>query len=125
MNYVTTQDRDARIENFAAELTCAVYPVVLRQSGRERWLNLELGLWTTLRKTIRKWADRRPADSAVQELDAWRDGILVDLTENAFSVAVRNGIHAPHLEVELSLYRVFRIMLGKRLALRSSQARYS
>ncbi len=125
MNHVTTRDRDARIESFAAELTCAAYPVVLRRGGHGRWLNLELGLWTTLRNTVRKWADRRPTDTAMQELDAWREGILVDLTENAFSVAVRNGIQAPHLEVELSLYRVFRIMLGKRLALRSSQARYT
>ena len=46
--------RDPRLENIAAELTGAIYPLVLRQGFLASWLDLELGLWRALAETVKK-----------------------------------------------------------------------
>ena len=104
----TARDRDTRLENFAAELTSAVYPLALRRGPMDSWLKVELGLWRALTEAVKRWAGARPPAAASGELAAWREGLLVDLTDSAFSVAVRNGIKGPLLELELCLYTAFR-----------------
>jgi hypothetical protein len=49
-----TCNRDPQLENIAAELTSAVYPLVLRHGLRVSWLDLELGLWRALAETVKK-----------------------------------------------------------------------
>jgi hypothetical protein len=46
--------RDPQIENIAAELTTAVYPLLLRHGLRTSWLDLELGLWRALAEAVNK-----------------------------------------------------------------------
>jgi signal transduction histidine kinase len=46
--------RDAQLENIAAELTSAVYALVLRHGLRVSWLDLELGLWRALAESVKK-----------------------------------------------------------------------
>jgi hypothetical protein len=46
--------RDPQLENIAAELTSAVYPLVLRHGFLASWLDLELGLWRALAETVKK-----------------------------------------------------------------------
>jgi len=46
---------DKALEDFAAELTEAAYPVALRRGVGDRWLDLELELWKALNETVRKW----------------------------------------------------------------------
>jgi hypothetical protein len=41
-------------EDFAAELTEAAYPVVLRHGIVDNWLDLELDLWRALLETVAK-----------------------------------------------------------------------
>jgi hypothetical protein len=53
-NHGATCDRDPQLENIAAELTSAVYPLVLRHGLRVSWLDLELGLWRALAATVKK-----------------------------------------------------------------------
>ena len=53
-NHGASCNRDALLENFAAELTSAVYPLVLRHGLRGSWLDLELGLWRALAETVQK-----------------------------------------------------------------------
>jgi hypothetical protein len=48
------------MEDFAAELAEAAYPLLLRNSRGENWLDLELELWQTMRKTVGKWAHDWP-----------------------------------------------------------------
>src|SRR5262245_50778970 len=103
-------DRDTRLENFAAELTSAAYPLALHQGMRGSWIKVESGLWRALAQTVKKWARLRPAGSS-DELKAWREGLLVDLTGRAFSVAVEHGIKGSPLEVEQCLYRAFRSVI--------------
>jgi hypothetical protein len=54
-NQATTGSRDTSLENFAAELTEAAYPVVLQHGVGDRWLDLELDLWKVLANTAKKW----------------------------------------------------------------------
>ena len=46
--------RDPQLENIAAELTGAIYPLVLRHGLRVSWLDLELDLWRALAETVKK-----------------------------------------------------------------------
>jgi hypothetical protein len=105
--------RDTLLENFAAELTSAVYPVALRQGMRGSWLELELRLWRALTDTVNKWAREAPPAGSPGEFKVWREGLLVDLTEGAFHVAVKHGIQGSPLQVELGLYRAFRSVIGR------------
>ena len=113
-NHRVDWDRGNRLENYAAQLTRAVYPLALLHGLEGSWIKLELGLWKALAKTVQKWARQRPPPACAGKFETWREGFLVDLTETAFSVAVRNGIQGPFLEVELDFYRAFRLMIGRR-----------
>jgi len=46
---------DPAVEDFAAQLAEAAYPVMLRRGAVDDWLDLELELWQTLSETVRKW----------------------------------------------------------------------
>jgi hypothetical protein len=52
------RDREALAENFAAELTSAIYPVALREGMKGSWLDVELGLWKALAVTVKEWETR-------------------------------------------------------------------
>jgi hypothetical protein len=53
----TAGSRDIVLENFAAELTEAAYPVALRMNGGANWLDLELNLWRILTETVKDQQD--------------------------------------------------------------------
>jgi hypothetical protein len=104
---------DTLLENFAAELTSAVYCVAIRHGMRGSWLDLEMGLWRELAGTVEKWAREWPPAGSPEEFKAWREGLLVDLTEGAFHIALKYGIKGFPLEVELDLYRAFRSVIRR------------
>lgn len=52
-NVRTEHERDLALEDFAAELTEAAYPVILRQQPKGSWLDLELDLWRVLGETVK------------------------------------------------------------------------
>jgi hypothetical protein len=110
----TARDWDIRLEDFAAELTCALYPVVLRRGPKDSWIKVELGLWMALAETVQRWARQRPPGASSDEFEAWRESLIVDLTESAFYVALKNGIKGPLLELELGLYRAVRLVIRRR-----------
>jgi hypothetical protein len=60
VNVTIDRDLDAALEDFAAELAEAAYPVALRNASAENWLDLELELWRAMRKTVGKWAQDWP-----------------------------------------------------------------
>ena len=49
-----TANVDAFLEDYAAELTNAAYPVFLRFRNSGSWLDLELNLWKALAETFRQ-----------------------------------------------------------------------
>jgi hypothetical protein len=53
-NHYAPCTRNPQLENIAAELTGAIYPLVLRHGLRVSWLDLELGLWWALAETVKK-----------------------------------------------------------------------
>jgi hypothetical protein len=53
-NHGATSNPDPQLENIAAELTGAVYTLVLRRGLRVSWLDLELDLWRALAETVKK-----------------------------------------------------------------------
>jgi hypothetical protein len=62
-NRDTSWNRDALLENLAAEVTNVAYAVALRHGAEDKWLDLELELWMALKETVKKW-DRRPAQTS-------------------------------------------------------------
>ena len=106
-------NRDTLLENFAADLTCAVFPLALRYGMNGSWLDLQMGLWRVLAETVKKWVRERPPAGSPDEIKVWREGFLVDLTERAFYVALKHGIKGSLLEVELGLYRTFRLVVRR------------
>jgi len=105
---------DTLLENFAAELTSAAYSVALRHGIGCSWIKVELGLWRALAETVKKWAQESPSAGSSDELEVWRQGFLMDLTEGAFYIAMRHGIKGSLLGVELDLYRAFRLVIRRR-----------
>jgi hypothetical protein len=114
-------DRNIMRENVTDELTRAAYHLVLRRGAKDSWLKLELCLWERLTETVERWGGRRPSTLSRQELKAWREGLLADLTESAYAVALRYGIKGSFLKVELGLYRVFRRVLRRHSRVRSTE----
>jgi hypothetical protein len=110
----TAPEQDICLDDLAAQLTIAIYPLALVHGLKGSWIELELGLWRALTNTVDKWCRKRPSAPSSDAFEDWRKGLLVDLTESAFFVAIKNGIEGAPLEVELDLYRVFRLMIGRR-----------
>ena len=54
-NHCASCNRDARLENFAAELTRAAYGVALRHGTASTWVDLQLNLWKALADTVKTW----------------------------------------------------------------------
>ena len=55
MNGENSGNGDGFLETFAAELTLAAYRVALRTRAQGTWLDLELGLWSALAETVKRW----------------------------------------------------------------------
>ena len=124
-NHGATCTQDSLFENLAAELTCAIYPIALGHGMASSWIKVELGLWWALAETVKKWVQEWPPGGSSDEFKVWREGFLVNLTESAFYIAVRHGIKGSLLEVELCLYRAFRLVFRRvaRGALRRQPSR--
>jgi hypothetical protein len=114
-------DRNTRIENFAAELTSAVFPVVLRYGRKDQWLKLQLGLWRALADTAMGWVRHKPPAGSGDDLETWREALLVSLTESAFYVALKYGVKGSLLELKLCLYRAVRLVTRRHGRVRQSE----
>ena len=51
---------DTFLENLGAELTEAVYPVMLRHGAVDNWLDLHLELWKAMQEAVKKWDQEWP-----------------------------------------------------------------
>jgi hypothetical protein len=121
-NHVISRNPDRPLENFAAELANAAYRLALRHGIRGSWIQLELGFWRALAEAVQKWTRQWPPAGSSEEFKVWREGLLVDVTESAFHVAVNHGIQGSFLEVELSLYRAFRAVIERSVGGRRYEA---
>jgi hypothetical protein len=110
----TTGDRDTFLENFASEFTAVAYPIALRHGVGGLWLDLELDLWRVLAGTVEKWGRDPPRVGWPGESETWRQSFLAELTEAAYSTALRRGLAGSFLELEFGLYRAFRSVIEDR-----------
>jgi hypothetical protein len=110
----TVEYWDNRLGSFAAELTRAVYPLVLRHGLKDSWLSVELALWTAMETTVKKWARELPPDSVAGETDRRQESRPADLTETALSIALANGFKGSALELETRLSRTLRLVFRNR-----------
>jgi hypothetical protein len=113
-NHGAASNRDSLLENLVAELTSAAYCMALRQGIKGSWLDLQLGLWRGLSEMVHKGDRELPPARSAPDFKVWREGLLVNLTEGAFHIAVTNGIQGFPLEVELGLYRALRLVIRRR-----------
>jgi hypothetical protein len=65
---LSTAHRDIVLENVAAELTEAAYPVALRHGVLGSSIDLELDLWRVFVETVKQW-QRDPHLSCEDEFD--------------------------------------------------------
>jgi hypothetical protein len=49
------QTQRSSLDEFVAHLTEAAYPIALRHTSGERWLDLELDLWRVIAQAVLKW----------------------------------------------------------------------
>jgi hypothetical protein len=105
-----TSTRDSLLQDIAAELTSAAYPLVLRHGMQGSWLDLELGLWRTLTDTVEHGARQTPPGSP-DELDLWRERFLVELTGEASHVVRRHGVKRSLQGMAWDLHRAFRSVI--------------
>jgi hypothetical protein len=64
---------DRALERLAAEVATTAYAVALRHGAGGSWLDLELGLWEALARTVREW-DRLPPDPRAEVLLSGESG---------------------------------------------------
>lgn len=78
--------RNARAENLAAELTSALYPLLLRRGLKDSWLKTELIVWKRLTRTIKRWIAEPPRMATSGELDLLRERLFASDSELARSL---------------------------------------
>jgi hypothetical protein len=100
-------------ENFAAELTEAVFPVALRYGVGNRWLDLELDLWHALSESVEKCARAARGVGAPAESGACRNGLLAELADTAYHTALRHGTRGSLPRSQTGLYQAFRSAIGE------------
>jgi hypothetical protein len=62
---MTDNERAAReweraLERLAADVTSTAYAIALRHGAGGSWVDLELGLWKALARTVQEWGRRPP-----------------------------------------------------------------
>ena len=108
--------------DLAAALTDAAYPIALSHKIGDEWLDLELDLWKALSEAVLKWERQVPRTGSSDDFQAWREGLLVELTEVAVHVSARHEMRWPMAEIELDFYQAFRLVLREITWLRWSRS---
>ena len=85
------------------------------------WHEAELDLWWAIAATVKRWAGEWPVAASSEELEAWREGLVRDLSESAFDIALKNGTKGPLLDLELGLYRAVRLVTSRYSRVRQSE----
>ena len=59
-NEWAAREWEQALERLAAAVTSTAYAVALRHGAGGSWVDLELGLWKALTRTVREWGRPRP-----------------------------------------------------------------
>ncbi len=63
-NERAVREWDQALERLTADVMSTAYAVALRHGAGRSWVDLELGLWKALTRTVREWGRRPPARTA-------------------------------------------------------------
>ena len=63
-NERAAREWDRELERLAADVTRTAYAIALRHGAGGSWVELELGLWEALSRTVREWGRRPPGPRA-------------------------------------------------------------
>jgi hypothetical protein len=72
-NETGAREWNRALERLAADATNTAYAIALRHGLGGSWVDLELGLWKALARTVREW-DRRPSGTRAQGLPSSGSG---------------------------------------------------
>ena len=75
---------DRALERLAAEVATTAYAVALRHGAGGSWLDLELGLWKALARTVREWGASRLAPEARGDFPATVETIALASPPSCF-----------------------------------------
>ena len=100
-------NQNSEVESLAAELTSVAYPVFLKGGLSSSWVELELGLWKGLARTLSKWLRELPPSHATEDVASWKKNLLSGLVNGALFVAQEQGIQEPLSYVEFGLQEAF------------------
>src|SRR5262245_22527747 len=96
-----------RRETLASELADAALMAVAPQGVRGPSIDLELGLWKALGRTLAKLAEEpRSTEDACEQK-------VARLTRAAYEVALGEGIQGSFLDMELRLWKAMRTVVGR------------
>jgi hypothetical protein len=116
------RNRDRLPENFAAELTSSIYPLLLGGGPEDSWLSVQLSLWREIDATVKKWIRVRPPDLLAWQSERWQANFLADVANAAMFVALAYGYDRSESDlksrIDRTLRRAFR---RRRLASRRSR----
>jgi hypothetical protein len=105
-------DRNLALEALAAELTNAAYPVLLEVGLGGSWVDLEIGLWKGLARTLSHWLRELPQGKNAEDDALWRNGLLTGLVHSALVIARQQGISEPLSYLRPGLREAFRSAMG-------------
>jgi hypothetical protein len=85
------------LEECAAELTEAAFPVAANHGMHGYSVDLELQVWKAIEKALNK-----------ENLRPGRDEVLAHASDAIYRVALANGLDGPFLDLELELWHALR-----------------
>lgn len=109
----TAVDGDCQLEDLAAALTLAAYPLLLRCGLTASWVRVQLALWQAMRGAVNEWGRKRPAPGSVEQFRAWRAAFVADLTFRTLSVARQGGINGSMSGLATALPQTCRLALRR------------
>jgi hypothetical protein len=98
---------DEPLKALATKLTTAARPVALRHGIRAFWADLAIDLWTVLQQRVAYVGRRIVFAQRPSDYDLWEQFLLAELTEAAYSAALRYTKRRSSLELQKDLYHAF------------------
>jgi hypothetical protein len=94
---------DKLVDEYAAELAEAAYPVVLKHGVRGTSVDVELGVWRAIRDVLQKGRRAKGKDVSSRPSPI-REDLLAEVSTAAYQVALNQGLKGPFLDLELRLW---------------------
>jgi hypothetical protein len=99
----TTRELDARINELAAELTCRVFPLLLKHGLKDAWLASQLNLWSLLCGAVKEWSGRWRLASLMGNSNGLCNFVAADLASRTFVIIQTTGVAGPPRQLRVAV----------------------